>query len=290
MSRELIARTIRVQENKSSSNEAALWSAVRMINEITAILTTNGFKRVDSNGDHGYESHIAPPSYIYASFVPASVDYPTESSQYFLTIRNNSSLTSSSQGLYWGLTTTIPSDSSSSQSFSPYSTASFVASSGQAGAVYYKILALDYCVLTNTDVALFGFAQNITRLSTDLRFGVLKNAIVGLLDLNSNQIYGADGTAAYLGTLGTSYTPTLTDEYTDVGANDRSKVIVAPVGIAPTSTTSQNVDYSGGLTDICQISGGLQRTAGDVLQLHQNNSYRRYVQLNGHAYCFYQDS
>lgn len=289
MSRELIARTIRVQENKSSSNDAALWSAVRMINEITAILTTHGFKRVDINGDHGYESHTAPPNYIYASFVPASVDYPTENSQYFLTIRNNSSLTSSSQGLYWGFTTTIPSDSSSSQSFSPYSTAVFVASSGQVGAVYYKILAIDYCVLTNTDVALFGFAQSITRLSTDLRFGVLKNAIVGLLDLNSNQIYGADGTTAYLGTLGTSYTPTLTDEYTDVGANDRSKVIVAPVGIAPTSATSQNVDYSGGLTDICQISGGLQRTAGDVLQLHQNNSYRRYVQLNGHAYCFYQD-
>lgn len=289
MARELIVRTLRVQENKSNSNDAIRWCNVKIFNEITTLLTTHGFKRVDSNGDHGYQSQIAPPNYIYASFVPNAIDYPTESCSYFLTIRNNNHLTASAQAIYWGFSTTIPADSSSAETFSPNATAGMVVSSGQVGSEYYRINAIDYCVLTNNDISLFGFGTSITRL-TAFRYGCTKNVVDGFIDVNNNAIYTAEGSIVYLSNVYTSaYITSLMDEYSEVSeSNERSKIMVYPVGLAPTSTVSQNIDFSSVFTDIYQIAGGVQRENGDVLRLYQNNNYRRYAIIGGKAYCFYQ--
>lgn len=275
MARKLIAKTLIAQGTSTVNASGARCVAnIAMFNEITSYLTSSGFKRVDTNGDHSGKTG----GYLYASFVPAG---SSDTSSYYFTIKTTTTIDSSSNnGIACGLTSTVPTDGTN-QSLSPSASWSFGYSDTTVGERYIRKITFNMNLLENEDVALFGSGAD--RLY--LRMGVIKSTHKGIVDLyNSGIIYRTNGEIEYLASAYSSAsTPIMDDEY--ASSQKRSKVYVVPAGFGASSSTS-GINYDDVLPEVLNVAGGLMRTNGDILRLYINGHWQRYVIMYDRAFLF----
>jgi len=220
----------------------------------TIFHTKMGMTRVDNNN-----SHTGTSGYYYQSYINRG----GENNTVYLTVRTQNQVNNSTVGLYIGITSSIPADSTSTVTTSPYVTKSLNAQNVQTGSQYTFSIFGEYMLLINDEVSMCNFANSFSDYSAFCCGDLIGE---GIFWTETSAIYYPDGNIKYLGYSGFQHY-VLADDYSYLGGvESHSDVLVYPAPITDQSRRNSGLNYDKEFKEILGYSGGAFRD-GDFIQV-----------------------
>lgn len=220
----------------------------------TIFHTKMGMTRVDNNGTHNGTS-----GYYYQSYINRG----SENNTVYLTVRTENQVNNSTVGLYIGITSSAPTDSTSTVTTSPYVTKRLNAQNVQTGSQYTFSIFGEYMLLINDEVSMCNFANSFSNYSAFCCGDLIGE---GIFWTETSAIYYPDGNIKYLGYIGQSHY-VLADDYSYLGGvESHSDVLVCSAPITANSNRTAGLNYDKELKEILGFCGGAF-SDGDFIQV-----------------------